>query len=141
QVKPYLKEIIERGGLDESLNKNLLIERVWVTSLRHYGDFFQSPQDPAASFLPLDLRKLKEFVLYTIAKHVLTSRRLDGKEGPGSVEEKWEGSYRIRNISYTLKEQADLDEQAWAIARNGEDLSDETHFNRLHDYGKFLLRD
>lgn len=142
EVKPHLEGIIEHGELDESLNKNLLLERVLVTCLRHYKDYFQlQQQDPAASYLPLDLRKLKEFVLYKIAHHVLISRRLERNDEPGTIEEKWDGSIRSRSISFTFKEQTELEEQAWAIAKNGEDLSNETHFNRSSDYGKFLLRD
>ncbi len=142
ELEPSLQEIIKSGMLDESLNEGLLIERVFVTCLRYYKDFFQQQHpDTAASYLPLDLKKLKEFVLYKIAHHVLTSRCIEGSLAIGTVEESWNGPIRSRSIRFSLKEQANLEERAWTIARNGEDLSAETHFNRASDYGKFLLHD
>lgn len=59
----------------------------------------------------------------------------------GTVEESWNGPIRSRSIRFSFKEQASLEEQAWTIARNGVDLSAETHFNRASDYRKFLLHD
>jgi hypothetical protein len=142
ELEPSLQEIIKSGMLDESLNEGLLTERVFVTCLRYYKDFFQQRHpDTAASYLPLDLKKLKEFVLYKIAHHVLVSRCLEGSLAIGTVEESWNGPIRSRSIRFSLKEQANLEERAWTIARNGEDLSAETHFNRASDYGKFLLHD
>ncbi len=142
ELEPSLQEIIKSGMLDESLNEGLLIERVYVTCLQYYKDFFQQQHpDTAASYLPLDLKKLKDFVLYKIAHHVLTSRCIEGNLAIGTVEESWNGPIRSRSIRFSLKEQANLEERAWTIARNGEDLSAETHFNLASDYGKFLLHD
>ncbi len=40
ELEPSLQEIIKSGMLDESLNEGLLIERVFVTCLQYYKDFF-----------------------------------------------------------------------------------------------------
>ena len=142
ELEPSLQKILKNGMLDESLNKDLLMERAFVTYLRYYSDFFQQQHhNTTTSYLPLDLKKLKEFVLYKIAHHVLTSRCLEGSLAIGTVEESWDGPYRIRSIHFSHKEQADLEARAWTIARNGENLSAETHFNQASDYGKFLLHD
>jgi len=115
---------------------------IGYVAIDFYKDFFQQQNHGVTnSYLPLDLKKLKEYVLYKIAHHVLTTRCLERTLPMGNVEESWEGSVRSRSLRFTYEERADLEEQAWTIARNGENLSAETHFNQASDYGKFLLND
>ncbi len=66
-ISPSLKKIIQQGRLDESQNKELLIERIVATCVTHCPDFFQkSGKNASSSYFPLCLKELREYVLYWV---------------------------------------------------------------------------
>lgn len=142
EIWPSLQKIIKDGILDESQNKDLLIERVLAIVLCQYKEFFQlAPYATRDSYFPLQLDALREFVLYKIARRALENRIIEKREGLYQIEEEWVGGIQHTILQFTPAQWAEIDSQAWSYAKAGTDLSSETHFAPRYNYGPFLLRD
>jgi hypothetical protein len=124
-ICPSLEKIIKQGKLDERQNKDLLIERVFAICVTHCQDFFQKyHQDASSSYLPLRLKELKEYVLYKIAYVLLDFQHTEKKMASDQSQEQWTGgSIRSVSIVVSAQEQAEIEEQAWMVAKRGENMA------------------
>lgn len=123
-IFPSLKKIIEHGRLDESQNKELLIERVLSTCVTHCQDYFQKyRQAVSSSYLPLRLTELREYILYKIAYIVLDFQVTEKKMAANEAQEWWIGNIRSVSIVVSPQELAEIEEQAWAIAKQGGNMA------------------
>ena len=141
-IQPSLDKIIEQGQLDESQNEALLVERLIVTCLQNYPDYFQSLRDNISGTLfPLSLERVKVFLLYKIAYDLLWHQLFDHYVATGKVEEKRNGLNVGYNFHIDPKDQAELERKAWAIAREGNNVSVERNYRKVEDRELFLLND
>lgn len=112
-ILPGLQESLERGMLDESKNRALLIERVLATCLQEYADDFQRLHGASQPLFPLQLLELKTLFLYRRAYSLLLIQHIQpqivkGRTGGPSPEE-------LR----------DIERQAWIQAQTGKLMSSE----------------
>jgi len=141
-ISPTLKKIIQQGKLDESRNKELLIERVFATCATHCQDYFQKyRQNTSTSYLPLHLQELREYVLYKIAHDVLTLQKIDCRIATGQFQEQWTGNIRSVNVAHEPKEQAEIENQAKVLAKQGKNMAPEREQLRIDGALLSLLKD
>jgi len=137
-ISPSLKKIIQQGRLDESQNKELLIERIVATCVTHCPDFFQkSGKNASSSYFPLCLKELREYVLYKIANTVLTLQYTDRRIASGQSQEEWRGGIRSASVALEPQEQANIDVQAWVMAKQGKNMAHERQRLQINN-GAFL---
>jgi hypothetical protein len=140
-IQPSLKDIVLQGRLDESQNQTLLIERVVATCLQDYEADFRRLQGTSLSLFPLPLQKVKEFLLYKIAYDLLQHQLMDRRIASGTVEETRHGSYVGYVITTRPEEQAEIEKQAWALAREGKNVVGERNYRYVEDRELLLLGD
>ena len=140
-IHPSLNDILQQGRLDESQNPALLIERVVATCLHDYEADFRRLQGSSPSLFPLPLQKVKEFLLYKVAYDLLDHQLMDRHIATGTAEEMRYGSYVGYIIPTTLEEQAEIEKQAWALAREGKNVAGERNYRYAEDREQLLLED
>jgi len=137
-VQPSLKEILQQGMLDESQNKELLIERMLATCVTYCQDYFEKYRQIASpSYLPIRLTDLKEYVLYKIAHAVLTFQYMDREIASGRSQEKTTSFIHTTSVTFPAQVQAEIEDQAWMSAKQGKNMSPEREQLQIND-GAFL---
>lgn len=110
---PGLQESIERGMLDESKNRALLIERVLATCLQEYAEDFRQLHKTSQPLFPLQLKELKTLFLYRRVRSLLIIRHIQAQLASGRTEAP--SPEQLRGI----------ERQAWIRAQAGKLISDE----------------
>jgi len=137
-VQPSLKEILQQGLLDESQNKELLIERVLATCVTYCQDYFEKYRHIAShSYLPLHLKDLREYVIYKIAHAVLTIQYMDREIASGQFQEKRTSFLQTTSVAFSAQLRAEIEEQAWMTAKQGKNMAYERGQLQIND-GAFL---
>jgi hypothetical protein len=137
-VRPSLKEILQQGKLDESQNKELLIEHVLATCVTYCQDYFEKCRQIAShSYLPFRLGDLREYVLYKIAHAVLTLQYTDREIASGRSQEKRISFIHTTSVAFSVQVQAEIEEQAWMTAKQGKNMAYEREQLQIND-GAFL---
>lgn len=137
-VQPSVKEILRQGKLDESQNKELLIERVLAICATYCQNYFQKyRQNASHSYLPLCLKDLRQYVLYEIAHAVLTLQYTDRGIASSQSQEVWRGGIHVTSVVLSAQEQAEIEEQAWMTAKQGKNMAQEREQLLIND-GAFL---
>ncbi len=140
-VQPSLKNIIQQGRLDESQNQALLIERVMATCLQDYSDDFRRLRGTSQLLFPFYLEEVKTILLYKIAYDLLRHRLLDHHIAAGTAGETRDGSVEGHVIPMIPEELAEIEKQAWIIAREGKNISGERNYRKVEDRELLLLED
>jgi hypothetical protein len=140
-VHPSLKAILQEGRLDESQNRTLLIERVVATCLLDDQAGFRKLQGESSSLFPLPLQKVKEFLLFKIAYDLLDHQLRDRHITSGNAVVSQHGSCVGYSIPVIPEEQAEIEKQAWALAREGKNVAGERNYQRAEDRESLLLED
>jgi hypothetical protein len=112
-ILPRLQESLERGMLDESKNRALLIERVLATCLQEYAEDYQRLHGASQPLFPLQLKELKTLFLYRRAYNLLLIQHIR----PQIVKERIEGP--------SPEELRDIEHLAWIQAQAGKLMSSE----------------
>jgi hypothetical protein len=140
-VQPSLKDIVQQGRLDESQNRALLIERVVATCLQDYTADFQRLRGTSQLLFPFRLEEVKTVLLYKVAYELLVHQLIDRRIAAGTIEETRYGPFVGYVIPMILEEQAEIEKQAWSLAREGENVSGERNNQKAEDHGLSLLED
>jgi len=140
-VQPSLKDVVQQGRLDESQNRALLIERVVATCLQDYTADFQRLRGTSQLLFPFRLEEVKTVLLYKIAYELLEHQLMDRRIAAGTIEETRYGSFVGYVIPMRLEEQAEIEKQAWSLAREGKNVSGERNYRKAEDHELPLLED
>lgn len=140
-VQPSLKDIVQQGRLDESQNQALLIERVMATCLQDYAADFRRLRRTSQLLFPFYLEEVKTILLYKIAYDLLWHRLLDHHIAAGTAEETRDGPVVGHVIPMIPEELAEVEKQAWIIAREGKNVSGERNYRKVEDRELLLLED
>ncbi len=134
EIKPELDKITKNGLLNESHSRELLCERIVAVCVRHYNDQLGIQNRRYISqYLPLNLKKVKEVILYSRALRVLEANLIQGKIDSEDIKPRWEGSRVSYSFHLTETEKEELHKEASKVAKEEEFIPSDVYYVQFDD--------